>query len=102
MDYNGIRGGGKVSTSFNVLIGLSASGGPVKYEADPTHGRLRVETFMMTSMWYPVDYGFVPDTLAPNGSPLDALVVAHFPIVPGAIVDGMGAGRHAPDGLARP
>ena len=66
---------------------MSAFGEPVKYEADPKSGRLRVETFMMTGVRYPANYGFVPDTLAPDGRPLDVLVVAPFPIVPGAFVE---------------
>jgi len=92
MDYNGIGAGSNVPASFNVIIEMSASGEPVKYEADPRSGRLRVETFMMTSMRHPANYGFVPDTLAPDGRPLDALVVAPFPIVPGAIVEARALG----------
>ncbi|MDR8394795.1 MAG: inorganic diphosphatase [Paraburkholderia sp.] len=92
MDYDGIGAGSNVPASFNVIIEMSAFGEPVKYEADPRSGRLRVETFMMTSMRYPANYGFIPDTLAPDGRPLDALVVAPFPIVPGAVVEARALG----------
>lgn len=87
MTYDQIGAGSNVPATFNVIIEMAAFGEPVKYEADPRSGRLRVETFMMTSMRYPANYGFVPDTLAPDGRPLDALVIAPFPIVPGAVVE---------------
>jgi Inorganic pyrophosphatase len=87
MTYDEIGTDGNASTSFNVIIEMAAFGEPVKYQADPSSGRLRVETFMMTSMRYPANYGFVPDTLAPDGRPLDVLVVTPFPIVPGAEVE---------------
>ncbi|WP_321912109.1 inorganic diphosphatase [Paraburkholderia sp. J11-2] len=92
MDYDGIGAGSNLPASFNVIIEMSAFGEPVKYEADPKSGWLRVETFMMTSMRYPANYGFVPDTLAPDGRPLDVLVVAPFPIVPGAVVEARALG----------
>lgn len=92
MDYNGIDAGSNVPASFNVIIEMSAFGEPVKYEADPRSGRLSVETFMMTSMRYPANYGFIPQTLAPDGRPLDVLVVAPFPIVPGAVVEARALG----------
>lgn len=81
-----------VPSGFNVVIEMAAFGEPVKYQADPRSGRLRVETFMMTSMRYPANYGFVPDTLAPDGRPLDALVITPFPIVPGAVVEARALG----------
>jgi inorganic pyrophosphatase len=92
MNYDNIGAGSNVPASFNVIIEMSAFGEPVKYEADPRSGRLRVETFMMTSMRYPANYGFVPDTLAPDGRPQDVLVVTPFPIVPGAIVEARALG----------
>lgn len=81
-----------VRSAFNVIVEMAAFGEPVKYQADPRSGRLRVETFMMTSMRYPANYGFVPDTLAPDGRPLDALVVTPFPVVPGAVIEARALG----------
>ncbi|MBO1859135.1 inorganic diphosphatase [Burkholderia cenocepacia] len=92
MNYDNIGVGSNVPASFNVIVEMSALGDPVKYAADPRSGRLRVETFMMTSMRYPANYGFVPETLAPDGRPLDALVVTPFPIVPGAVVEARALG----------
>jgi len=92
MDYDGIGAGGNLPASFNIVIEMSAFGKPVKYEADPRSSRLRVETFMMTSMRYPANYGFVPGTLAPDGRPVDVLVVAPLPIVPGAVAEAQALG----------
>lgn len=84
--------GTRVPSAFNVIIEMAAFGDPVKYQADPQSGRLRVETFMMTSMRYPANYGFVPHTLAPDGRPLDALVITPFPVVPGAVIEARALG----------
>ena len=57
MDYDGIGAGSNLPASFNVIIEMSAFREPVKYDADPRSGRLRVETSTMTSMRYPANYG---------------------------------------------
>ncbi|MFT4063662.1 inorganic diphosphatase [Paraburkholderia sp.] len=92
MPHDEIGSGSNAPSTFNVIIEMSAFGEPVKYQADPRSGRLRVETFMMTSMRYPANYGFVPDTLAPDGRPLDALVITPFPVVPGAVIEARALG----------
>ncbi len=53
-----------------------------KYEMDHDRGRIRLDR-MFTSTRYPADYGFVPDTLAEDGDPLDALVILDEPTFPG-------------------
>jgi inorganic pyrophosphatase len=57
-----------------------------KYEFDEVTGRLRLERQLPTSLVYPADYGFVPETLAEDGDPLDALVLLDEPAVPGCVV----------------
>jgi inorganic pyrophosphatase len=42
---------------------------------------------MQTTMRYPCNYGFVPHTLSEDGDPIDVLVVSHYPIVPGAVIN---------------
>jgi len=46
-----------------------------KYEMDHATGRIRLDRMLFTSTCYPLDYGFIPDTLAEDGDPLDALVM---------------------------
>ena len=72
--------------SLNVVIEVPAGGEPVKYEFDKESGALFVDRILHTPMRYPANYGFVPHTLSPDGDPLDALVVARSPFVPGSVV----------------
>ena len=45
-----------------------------KYVMDPKTGRIRLDRMLFTSTRYPLDYGFVTETLAEDGEPLDALI----------------------------
>jgi inorganic pyrophosphatase len=54
-----------------------------KYEMDHNTGRIRLDRMLFTSTRYPTDYGFIEDTLADDGDPLDALVLLDEPTFPG-------------------
>lgn len=54
-----------------------------KYEVDPATGHFWLDRMLFTSTRYPADYGFVPETLAKDGDPLDALVRLDEPTFPG-------------------
>jgi inorganic pyrophosphatase len=54
-----------------------------KYEVDHTTGEVWLDRTLFTSMRYPCDYGFFPDTLGEDGDPLDALVLLGAPTFPG-------------------
>lgn len=58
-----------------------------KYEYDPASGRFRLDRVLYSSVHYPFDYGFVPDTLAQDGDPLDVLVLLDEPTFPGCVVE---------------
>jgi inorganic pyrophosphatase len=58
-----------------------------KYEVDHETGRIRLDRMLFTSTRYPADYGFVEDTLADDGDPLDALVLLEEPTFPGCLID---------------
>ena len=72
--------------TLNVIIEVPVGGEPVKYEFDKKSGALFVDRILHTPMRYPANYGFVPHTLSPDGDPLDALVVARSPFIPGCVV----------------
>ena len=72
--------------SLNVVIEVPLGGEPVKYEFDKASGALFVDRILHTPMRYPANYGFVPHTRSPDGDPLDALVVARTPFIPGSVV----------------
>jgi inorganic pyrophosphatase len=57
-----------------------------KYEMDSVAGRIRLDRMLFTSTRYPLDYGFVPGTLAEDGDPLDAMVLLGEPAFPGIYV----------------
>jgi inorganic pyrophosphatase len=59
-----------------------------KYEYDPQQGAIKLDRFVSASVVYPTDYGYAPDTLAPDGDPLDVLICVSEPTFPGCIVHG--------------
>ena len=86
MSLNNLAPGRNIPDDLNVIIEISAHSAPVKYEVDKDTGLLHVDRFQATSMIYPFNYGFVPKTLCDDGDPLDMMVLAPFPIYPGAVV----------------
>jgi inorganic pyrophosphatase len=72
--------------NVNVIIEVPVGGEPVKYEFDKTSGAIFVDRILHTSMRYPANYGFIPHTLCGDGDPLDCLVVARSPFIPGSVV----------------
>jgi len=57
-----------------------------KYEYDHEHHVIRLDRRLFSATVYPADYGFIPDTLAEDGDPLDALVLLDEPTFPGCHV----------------
>jgi inorganic pyrophosphatase len=53
---------------------------------DHESGRIRLDRMLFTSTRYPSDYGFIDDTLADDGDPLDALVLLEEPTFPGCLI----------------
>ena len=59
------------------------SGSRNKYEVDQEHGVIRLDRVLYSSVHYPGDYGFIPNTMSADGDPLDALVLVQEPTFPG-------------------
>ena len=59
----------------------------VKYEFDKKLGIMRCDRIISTSMLYPGNYGYIPNTLSGDGDPLDILLICDYPIYPGTIVN---------------
>jgi inorganic pyrophosphatase len=70
----------------NVIIENPMGGDPVKYEVDKETGVMFVDRFLHTPMYYPGNYGYIPQTLGGDGDPIDVLVVGHIPVMPGAVL----------------
>ncbi|MEM6520019.1 MAG: inorganic diphosphatase [Cyanobacteria bacterium P01_D01_bin.71] len=70
---------------INVLIEIPA-GSKNKYEFDKEMGALILDRVLFSSVQYPYDYGFVPNTLADDGDPLDGMVLMDQPTFPGCVI----------------
>ena len=73
-------------TTFDVLIEIP-KGSRNKYEYDFELKKIRYDRMIFSSMMYPADYGFVPETLALDGDPLDVLVLVTEPTFPGCVIE---------------
>ncbi len=58
-----------------------------KYEFDKERKIIRFDRMLFSSVHYPSDYGFIPETLALDGDPLDALVLLWEPTFPGCLIE---------------
>ena len=87
MNLDAIKPAKSIPDDFNVVIEITAnSSSPIKYEFDIERGALCEDRCRGTSMMYPANYGFVPNTLSGDGDPCDVLVVTPFPLPPGVLV----------------
>ena len=59
----------------------------MKYEWDHTRNSLVLDRVLHSAVFYPHNYGFIPETLCDDGDPLDVLVMCQEPLIPGCIVD---------------
>ena len=85
--------GKKFPDVFNVIIEIEANAAsPVKYEFDKDSGFLMVDRFIATPMYYPCNYGFVPNTLSDDGDPADVLVITPHPIKAGSVIESRAVG----------
>jgi inorganic pyrophosphatase len=80
-----------VSVVLNCVVEIP-KGSRNKYEYDPELGGIKLDRFISASVVYPTDYGYVPETLAPDGDALDVLVCVSEPTFPGCIVTARAVG----------
>jgi inorganic pyrophosphatase len=67
---------------FTMIVEIP-KGSRNKYEVDHETGDIYLDRTLFTATRYPADYGFIPDTLAEDGDPLDAMVLVSEPTFPG-------------------
>ncbi|MCC8360031.1 MULTISPECIES: inorganic diphosphatase [Salinimicrobium] len=75
-----------MSKTFDVLIEIP-KGSRNKYEYDFDLKKVRYDRMIFSSMMYPADYGFIPETLALDSDPLDVLVLVTEPTFPGCVME---------------
>src|SRR5437868_5243516 len=77
----GVRLPGEFLAVIEIPMGSS-----VKYELDKATGMLRVDRILYSAVYYPANYGFIPQTLAEDDDPLDVLVLCQEPVAPLTLV----------------
>src|SRR5437868_4257550 len=70
---------------FPVFVEINR-GCRVKYELDKPTGILKVDRILYSSVYYPANYGFIPQTYCPDDDPLDVLVIGQEEVLPGVLV----------------
>lgn len=85
MDITKIPIGKNPPEEINVFIEIP-QGVSVKYELDKESGVVFVDRFLYTDMDYPFNYGFIPQTLAGDGDPVDVLVLSSKPVAVGVVI----------------
>lgn len=73
-------------TTIEVFVEIPR-GSRNKYEYDKERGLFKLDRVLYSSVHYPSDYGFIPNTLSLDGDPLDALVIVENPTFSGCVVD---------------
>lgn len=86
MSLTKVTPGKNAPEEFNVIIEIPMNSDPVKYEVDEETGAIHVDRFMLAAMHYPCNYGYVPQTLAEDGDPVDVLVLTPFPVAVGSVI----------------
>ncbi len=78
-------GYGENPDKVNALIEIPY-GSNMKYEIDKDSGAIIADRIMHSAMFYPANYGFVPNTLADDGDPADILILTEYPLVAGCVI----------------
>jgi inorganic pyrophosphatase len=89
--WHDLEAGAKVPEEFDAVIEIPL-GSNVKYELDKPSGLLRVDRVLYSAVYYPANYGFIPQTLAEDGDPLDVLVLCRESVVPLALIHARAVG----------
>ncbi len=85
MDFLHLPYGENAPEELNVVVEIP-QGSRNKYEYDKTLNCFRLDRALHSPVYYPGDYGFVPQTLAEDGDPLDVLILVIQPTFPGCLV----------------
>jgi len=86
MNYLNIPAGKDAPEDIYVVVEIPANSDPIKYEMDEDTNAIMVDRFVATPMFYPANYGFIPNTLADDGDALDVLVVTPYPVMPSSVI----------------
>ena len=76
-----------IKESIDVIIEIPYQSN-LKYEMDKDNEneRIRLDRVLSSSMIYPGNYGYIDNTLAEDGDPLDVLLIGNYALMPGCII----------------
>lgn len=80
-----LKAGKNPPDEINVVVEIPR-GSNIKYEIDDESGALFVDRKLFTAMFYPCNYGFVPQTREKDGDPVDVLVLGNDPVAPSSVI----------------
>jgi inorganic pyrophosphatase len=89
--WHDVTPGEDLPAEFTAVIEIPR-GSSVKYELDKETGLLRLDRMLHSAVYYPANYGFVPQTLAEDDDPLDVLVLCQEPVDPLTLVQARAIG----------
>ena len=72
--WHDVTPGDKLPHEFDCVVEIPF-GSSVKYELDKSSGLIRLDRILYSAVYYPANYGFIPQTLAEDDDPLDVLVL---------------------------
>lgn len=72
--WHGISPGKNIPREVNAIIEIP-KGSKLKYELDKDSGLIKLDRVLYSSVHYPINYGFIPQTLGDDNDPLDILVL---------------------------
>jgi inorganic pyrophosphatase len=78
--------GSKAPEIVNAIVEIP-KGSTNKYEIDPDTGIITLDRVLYSPLFYPCDYGYIPQTLYMDGDPIDALILLTHPTFPGCVVE---------------
>jgi inorganic pyrophosphatase len=84
--FDRVPTGPNVPWTVNAVIEIP-KGRRSKFEADKATGLVKLDRYLYSSSHYPGDYGFIPQTLAEDGDPLDILVMVNEPTFSGCLIE---------------
>ena len=83
--WHDLSPGEHVPREFDAVIEIPL-GSSVKYELDKMSGMIRMDRVLYSAVYYPANYGFIPQTLAEDNDPLDVLVMCQESVAPLTII----------------
>ncbi len=83
--WHDVTPGENIPQEYNAIVEIPF-GSSVKYELDKQSGLIKLDRILYSAVYYPANYGFIPQTLAEDDDPIDVLVLCQEPVTPLTII----------------